>query len=71
MVSQSLTCDNSLGINLIEASLREADHTAVGVLYIWLTCINLPTPNAMTVLLYWQQQICTGPSQFRPVILHT
>ncbi len=59
MGSQSLTCNNSLSIDFIEARLREADHTAIGILDVWFACINLPTPSAMTVLLYWQQQVCT------------
>lgn len=59
MDNQLLTCNNSLSIDFVEARLREADHTAIGVLHIWLACINLPTPSALAVLLYWQQQICT------------
>ena len=39
------TCDNGLGINLIEAGNREADDTAVGILDVRLACINLPAVN--------------------------
>ncbi len=68
MMSQSLTCDNSLGINFIEARLWEADHTAIGVLYIWFARINLPTPSAI-LSLYWQQRVCTDVIA-RSVLLH-
>lgn len=55
------TCDNGLGINLIEAGNREADDTAVGILDVRLACINLPAVNkTLEALNIWKVSCCNA-----------